>query len=433
MFASLNTFLTTPVGGGGPAYWMGVVSNSTNFIEARSIATDSLGNIYIVGTVQISSTYNYQLVKLNKFGVIQWQKSLGASSQTCFGYGITLDPSNNVYVCGYILSVNYAVGVVKYNGSGVLQWQVGLTPAGVGYSIAYDAYNSTLYCCGLEGSSSLLFQINSSGTVLWKKRYGNSGTGETTVFRSVTASTTGTSNTVGYYSSGTTNYVSFIQTDSSGNTQWSKYTLRSNHDQGNAVALDSANNFYLTGYSKFSTDDLYLAKANSSGILQWQRLLVSAPTIRNMYGQSIATDSSNNVYVLGYRTTGFGIPDTLVLAKYNSSGAIQWQRQITTSGTQIIGYGIKIDSSGDMCICGAVFPSSTSNIFLARLPADGSGTGTYTIGGYSYTYDASSYTDSSGSSGSATLSLPEFTSGLTVTTPTLTDTATTGTAVITPL
>lgn len=417
--------LFTPVGGGGPAYWMGVVSNSTNFIEARSVTTDSVGNIYIVGTIQVTAFY-YQLIKLNKFGVIQWQKRLGATSTTCFNYGMALDPSNNVYVCGYITSSNTDVGVAKYNGSGVLQWQVGLTGGAIGYSIAYNTSNATLYCCGIAGSFALLFQINTSGTVLWSKRYGNTSGGATFYFKGVAASATGTSNAVGYYTSAPTNYITFIQTDSSGNSQWTNYSVRQNNDQAYAVTLDGSSNLYITGYSRYLSDDIYVAKCNSSGALQWSKILAS-PSFQNGYGQGIATDSSNNVYVIGYSSS------ILVLAKYDSSGNLQWQRTITQSSGTTIGYGIKIDSSGDICICGSVTPSSTNHMFIARLPADGSGVGTYTIGGYSYTYAASSYADTAISVSSGPISLPDSASGLTAYTPTLTDTATTGTAVITPL
>lgn len=434
MFASLNTFLTTPVGGSS-GYWMGVFSDSSNGTTANSVTVDSSGNMHVVGATQAATTPIWQVIKLNNAGVIQWQRSLGNGSNATNAIGVALDPSNNVYVCGYIPAASEAVGVAKYNTSGVLQWQVGLDSSGsdLAYSIAYDAFNSTLYCVGTEGTSSqhsLLFKINTSGSVLWKNRY---AIGSFTALQGVAASTGGFCNAVGY--SYQTDYrIIFLQTDSSGITQWQReLNSASSTDQGIDIALDSSNNLYMVGLNgSGNAENIYLVKYDSAGNFVWQRTLTSSGSIVD-YGRGISIDSSDNVYIIGYSQDVATPPyvSTLFLAKYNSSGVIQWQRTITTSGSGLYGESIKVDSSNNIYIVGVTNAGSNSNAFLARLPSDGSLTGTYSVGGYSYTYAASSYTDSAASLSGGGGSLVQTTSSASVYTPTETDAATTGTVAIT--
>jgi hypothetical protein len=155
---------------------------------------------------------------------------------------------------------------------------------------------------------------------------------------------------------------------------------------------------------------MLIAKYNSSGAVQWQRKLGDA-SVDSVYGShSIALDSSDNAYVCWSNGTG-----QLGIAKYNSSGTIQWQRTLTGSNCQ--GWGVAIDTAGTLYISGSVAIGAKRFLF-AKLPSDGSLTGTYSVGGVSLTYAASSLTDSA-------TTLTEATSTLTAATSTLVDAATT--------
>ena len=93
-------------------------------------------------------------------------------------------------------------------------------------------------------------------------------------------------------------------------------------DYGYGIAADSAGNVYIVGTS---LNLAVVAKYNSSGVVQWQRSLGSTGTNA---GYGIALDSSGNVFVVGHTDAqGAGLID-LILAKYNNSGVIQWQRRL---------------------------------------------------------------------------------------------------------
>jgi hypothetical protein len=109
------------------------------------------------------------------------------------------------------------------------------------------------------------------------------------------------------------------------------------------------------------------------------------------YGQAITTDSSDNIYVTGNWDNGSY--NDILIAKYNSSGAIQWQRTLAGGNGYDYGQAITTDSSDNIYVTGYWDNGPDYDILIAKLPNDGSGTGTYG----NFTYAESSLTDSAGS------------------------------------
>ena len=73
-----------------------------------------------------------------------------------------------------------------------------------------------------------------------------------------------------------------------------------------------------------------LAKFNSSGALQWQKTLAKYDYD---YAYGIAVGPDDSVYIGGRMGSASGqdIPDA-VIAMFNASGALQWQKTIKYSG-----------------------------------------------------------------------------------------------------
>ena len=121
-----------------------------------------------------------------------------------------------------------------------------------------------------------------------------------------------------------------------------------------------------------------------------------------------------------------------MIAKYNTSGTIQWQRSLGSTA-ESSGLHIAINSLGDIYVSGFTEVSGPRSFLFAKLPSDGSRTGTYTVGGYSFTYAASTLTDAAGTLSSLSLSLTDSTPSLTTTASTLTDAASTFTSTVTSI
>ena len=210
------------------------------------------------------------------------------------------------------------------------------------------------------------------------------------------------------------NDVLIAKYNTSGVIQWQRSLGGTGTDQGQGIAVDSSGNVYVTGYTDSQDaggDDVLIAKYNTSGVIQWQRTLGVAGSIDQ--GRGIAVDSSGNVYVTGYTySQGAGGNDVLI-AKYDNTGALQWQR--TLGGTGIdVGTGIVVDSNGDAYAAGYTNSQGAGDYdaLVVKLPRDGTRTGTYG----SLTYVASTLTDSA-------LTLTDAASTLTDSARTLTDSA----------
>jgi hypothetical protein len=171
--------------------------------------------------------------------------------------------------------------------------------------------------------------------------------------------------------------------NSSGTFQWANfYGLVNSESVGSCLCVDSSDNVYisayLTGGSGFTAIGYsYILKVNSSGAITWSIGLSGANTSQpNLQFSSIAVDSSNNVYAVGYSNdfTASNAYYAGILVKYNSSGAQQWKRRIyLNSGGTITGItkGLAIDSSDNIYVSGVVQPSATYG-FIAKYNTSGS-------------------------------------------------------------
>jgi hypothetical protein len=171
------------------------------------------------------------------------------------------------------------------------------------------------------------------------------------------------------------------------------------------VVLNSAETaVYVAGIDQSTggagSYDVLVAKFDTAGSLTWQRRIGAAT---NDLVSGLTIDSSENIYVAAEGN----------LVKYNSSGTFQWHRTFT--GAIISGLAL---SGTDLIIAGG----KGTDAFLAKLPTDGTKTGTY--GGV--TYAAGTWTALANPTHTlATRTLTDSARTLTSSTPTLTDTTTT--------
>lgn len=162
----------------------------------------------------------------------------------------------------------------------------------------------------------------------------------------------------------------------SGDLQWVQSAGGVSDDYGFSIAVDTANNVYVTGFyhglatfesiSKTSTGgtDIFVVKYNSNGSVQWVQ---SAGGVNNDYSQAIALDNSGGVYIIGYYqdTVYFGDFSKaskggydIFLTKYNSFGTIEWVQSAGGTSNDL-GYSMAIDNSENVYVTG--FYQGTAN------------------------------------------------------------------------
>lgn len=149
--------------------------------------------------------------------------------------------------------------------------------------------------------------------------------------------------------------------------KWNTFLGSANDDRGYAITVDERGNAYVAGFSdNWGTDpisdhvgseDAFVAKLSSSGILQWHTFMGSAGYDR-AYG--IVLDGSGNVYVAGYSDATWGSPinahtgndkNDAYVAKLNSSGVLQWHTFMGSTGIDV-SRAIAVDGSGNAYVAG---------------------------------------------------------------------------------
>ncbi len=148
--------------------------------------------------------------------------------------------------------------------------------------------------------------------------------------------------------------------DSSGNRQWGQQFGTTGDDLAMRIAVDSAGNAYVTGYTTGNLGgtnagnyDIFIAKYDTSGTQQWVKQL---GTSGEDYAIGIALDASGNAYITGYTTGNLGGQtnaggEDIFIAKYDSSGNNQWVKLLGTSANDEA-WGIAVDASGNVYITG---------------------------------------------------------------------------------
>lgn len=227
-------------------------------------------------------------------------------------------------------------------------------------NFAINSSDNIIYACdqSLRDTSgnvitqnSALFSINPDKTIQFKKSYTLSGV-------TISFFGTATDSLNNIYAIGQ-HHVSFavfraiiVKFNSFGEFVWAR-TLGSDTSSifANYISTDSNGDIYVGGYAQNnrSTDrnNFYIAKYNTSGTLQWQRMLGNSTG--NTILSDFTVDPSGNSYIGGYSLqsgTGFGF-----FAKFNSSGNLVWQRQFFGTAFSNVG-AINFDSSSNVYISG---------------------------------------------------------------------------------
>jgi PKD repeat protein len=291
--------------------------SSGNLNNGRGIGLDTNGNVYVAGCVYgpadfgssnlpASPTETFFLAKYNNAGTIQWVKQ-GIGGQDVNGNGLAVDGAGNSYAL-----------VMANNGDTITFGSTNVTTPS-DFDTNYDA-------------SMILVKYNNTGTVQWATVMG--GYGET--------------------------YACKIGADTSGNVYVSG-------DFDENVTIGTTN---LVVSPSGATENMFLAKFNNSGSLIW----VQHPTGGNPGGGDggLTVDQTGNVYVPNFISSpinfgGISLTNTATynacLAKYNSSGVIQWARMAggTNPGFYNIYFDAALDGAGNVYAGGGLSSTAGGN------------------------------------------------------------------------
>lgn len=375
----------------------------------QDIEVDNSGNIYYN-----ELNTNRRLVKVLPDGSVAWQKF--GSANVGYFRGLNLQSNQNPIVgLQYPLTNSkFPLGWYEFSSSdGSLIRKIhtvntATDTAGEIYAQTIDSsgnvYNLTSNTPS-GFSRGQIIKYTSTGTVSFSVGdYTNIGSGSKCAVDS--------SGNVYYTSSSIDPY--YTKLTSTGSLSWGRYLSNASYTPRiRALNVDPSDNLYLISYRYISTvnyDDIM--KINSSGTLQWSKRISTGTTGSPT---EIQFDSNGNCYIISQTSPN------IYVYKIDSSGSLVWARTLTV-GTSIRTGNIRIKVKGSsLYILGAGYVTgSTNGVFIAKLPIDGTLTGTY--GNFTWAVGSHTLSNSSGiTHNSNTPTYASYSRTNSTVTPTMTD------------
>jgi len=344
-----------------------VIGDSSNIGEARSIIQTSDGGYIAVGENELFG--DMYVVKLNSSGQLQWNKTIGGVGQD-LALSVVETSEGGYAVSGFADSFGPGAEgpfIVKLTQGGTVEWARVLVGdlLGAAYSIVQTADGGYITANSMdEGGGSFrmtIVKLNNMGLLQWSKKIGSS-------YGRCIKQTTDR----GYIVAGATwsfgEDVFVVKLDSNGTLQWAKTIGGKGSDFAYSIIQTTDGGYAVAGRtSSFPNGDkMYIVKLDSSGLLQWTKVV------------SVFLDEAFSIVQTndgGYAVAGYtGAHSSMLILKLNPDGSLQWSRVIdgglgTTYARSIIqtsdggyvaaGYGgivdvrgmyiVKLDNNGNTC------------------------------------------------------------------------------------
>lgn len=325
--------------------------------------TDSYGNVYVTGGTDpaLDGQIKIFLSKYDSSGALQWTRLTGTAG-IAISRGIGIDSNGYIYVAGLAsgsvdgqphVSLNDIV-LMKYDSSGNKVWtrMLGSTGYDECYGLAIDG-NDNIYLAGMTDGD--LDGIANPG-----------GPGSSAGF--------------------------ITKYDTGGNRQWTRLAgVSGGVVRCEAVCVDSIGNAYVTGETDMGFDgqtiagsyDFFIVKYDASGNRLWTKIFGST---LDEFVNRMAVDYADNIYITG-ATSGdlYGQTNTstggsgydMFIVKLNSSGALLWTK-LSGTGTYDVGLDVLVDRSGCIYVKGLTNGNmdgntnlGSSDIFVIKYAPDG--------------------------------------------------------------
>jgi hypothetical protein len=232
-----------------------------------------------------------------------------------------------------------------------------ITVSGLTAGTAYTFTVTAATAGGVSGSSSASNSVTPTTPSWYARTYVSPSGGSTFAVHYDADIKSGNTIAAGYVNASSTNHPMLTYRNNAGTVQWQKKIV--NTYPWGGCKFDSAGDVLASGWS--AAGYAYLVKINAAGTsIVWQKsMTISGYQPQEIGVNPVAVDSSDNVYLAG----GFGYNNSYamggVIAKYNSSGTIQWQQRLTDSNANRVAIkGLDVDSSGN--VYGAGYYSNTN-------------------------------------------------------------------------
>jgi hypothetical protein len=305
---------------------------------ANSLVTDASNQPLAAGaTLSTLTGLDGYMVKYDASGNEIWQAVFaGTGSFDDYLNAVDINTSGHYYAGGFTETSpnNNDMWLLKVDGNGTKLWDVALSGSQAGGAdevrdVYTDNFNNG-YAAGYQtnvgtGQDATIIKFNSSGSVLWNKKYTGAGSMKDAFF-DIGSKTGNPVYAVGYTTkaNGESDML-IVKYDAAGNLQWSRTynSAQNGNDTALAVNVDANNNIAVVGRS--DSAKAIVARYDASGNLQWA---ASDPNM-NEVGPDVATLASGKTFIVCHKDSGLVYKNRIMC--FDNTGTLVWYRDYNYS------------------------------------------------------------------------------------------------------
>ena len=365
--------------------------------ESYTIGSTSDGGVVVAGLTLSNNgdvsvnygSFDMWVVKLQANGTIEWQKSLGGSSDDVAN-SIQQTNDGGYIVAGYTFSNNGDVSgnhgssdcwIVKLNANGSLAWQKTFGGTGNDYAksitqtndngfviAAYSASNDGNVTGNHGNTDYWILKLDAAGTLQWQKSLGGTAQDVATGIQQtddgyVVAGWSNSNNGDITGAHGDMDYW-IVKLDLNGNLVWQKSLGGSSNDQVFSITKNNEEEYIVAGLSASNDGDVtenhdsdfWIVKLSASGNIIWQKTLGGSGVDR----ASDIIPVNGGYVVAGWTEASNGDVSEnqggwdYWITKIDFSGNLIWQKTLGGSGNDQA-YSIQPSLDGGYFVSGVTF------------------------------------------------------------------------------
>jgi hypothetical protein len=348
--------------------------------EARAIAVDALGNVYVTGESRGVTSKDYATIKYGPdSNVPLWVARYdGPDNLADEVEAIAVDDSGNVYITGHSYSSSHGRDIVtiKYDSSdGNEVWAERYNGPGDDWdyasAVAVDD-SGNVYVTGTSAGAgtsddTVTIKYEPDGNEAWAARYNGPANGFEMAEGLAIDGSGNIYVTGGSEGVGTSGDVTTIKYDTNGNEVWvARYDgPAGQEDFGGKIVIDGSGNIYVSATANYTfptatADYVTIKYGAESNEPEWVALYDGLDNLGDMPAD-IALDDSGNIYVTGYANyynSGVSDPNppsgNFATIKYGPDSNVPiWIAEYDGPPNRPdIGQAIALDSSGNVYVTG---------------------------------------------------------------------------------
>jgi uncharacterized delta-60 repeat protein len=352
-----------------------VPGNDAPILSRDAIATAQDGSVYTTGHVA-GVNDDILTVAYNPDGTLKWRRLYDNGGRDR-GLAIAMLPSGDAAVLGSSSNgTNDDLVTIVYGADGSERWVRRYDGGVEGPSAIEVAADGDVVVAGqsspVGGTRDIVIaRYGPNGEERWAERYDGGADEEP---NDIALTPGGGVIATGEVSDGSWGDYLTVAFDSAGDLRWDEQW--DNADKGDrawGVAVDSAGNSYITGYSDngrtaFGDDDAVTISYDPTGTLRWMSAYDGAP---QAHGFAIAIAPDGAVIVGGQVYNGQESQNDFLALSYKPDGTQRWARVYDAGqahpGFGDLGHGVHVDDQGNVYVTG---PSANKKTWYLQNPYD---------------------------------------------------------------